>query len=139
MLMRKSTPMPTVAKVLSNSSLIARGHNSVDVPWVPVGTVVKVEAVEEYARRAYARFFYEGVTCYLPVTDLEELCVTDPDDLAQQTEEGLWGEILDRLDAFPPDEAQAELNSLLDTIRDAGGTRDIFIIFAQSWLSVVRA
>lgn len=135
----KSTPLPTFAKVLSNRELIVPGRNSVDCPLVPVGTIIEVLAVQSHFTRTYARFCYDGSTCHLPTTDLEELLLGDTEDFSHQTEEGLWLEILDRLERMPDAEAYAELESLQNTVRAAGGGREVFIVFAQSWLSTVRA
>lgn len=139
MLITKSTPLPTFAKVLSNRDLIVSGRNSVDCPPVPVGAIVEVLAVQSHFTRNYARFCYDGLTCYLPTTDLEELLLGDAEDFSHQTEEGLWLEVLDRLERMETDEAQAELESLQSNVRAAGGGREVFIVFAQSWLSTVRA
>jgi hypothetical protein len=111
----------------------------VDDPFVPVGAVVEVVAMQPYSGyTCYARFTYEGVTCHLPITDLQELFLEDTADNVAVTEEMLWTQVHNRLSRLLPEAAECELNSLLSDIKAAGNTSAVAVVFLQSWLSRKR-
>lgn len=134
-----SAPLPAYCRVISNARLVARGHNSVDDPFVPVGAIVKVEAIQSYAGyTVYARFCHQGVPCHLPITDLEELYLQDSQDMTVSTVDALWAEFHERLRRMLPDEATAEMESVERDIKLAGGSIEVQTIFLQSALSTMR-
>lgn len=131
-------PLPAYCKVLSNDRLSARGHDSTDKPWVPVGVTVKVEAIQPFGYAAFARFTYEGVICFLPITVLQELFLEDDKDIVAATEDSLWAEVHERLTHLTDEEATYELDMLLENIKHAGQSSEIAIAFLEAWLSQTR-
>ena len=123
------TALPTYCQVLSNTTQ----------PKVPEGTIIEVVKVIPFGFTNYARFTYNNESLLIVATDLQELFLSDVDTVALETAQSLWLEVLSRMDRLPRYERETEYRHLLTCVEAAGRSVEVFIVFASSWLSTVRA